>query len=73
MNAKSSITVIRRVVKGLVLLVAIYLFVTSIPAFIGWEDLFGTAGARTIEDAVSRVIFGVGLVAALLIGEQIIE
>lgn len=73
MNTKSSIALIRRVVKGAVLFIAIYLFVTSIQALIGWEDLFGTAGAKTIEDAVTRVIFGLGLIAALLIGERIIE
>lgn len=53
--------------------VAIYLMVTSLPAFIGWKDLFGTAGAKTIEDAVSRVILGIGLIAALVIAKRIIE
>lgn len=73
MNKQHVTHILQRGVKGLVLFVAIYLFVTSLPVFIGWNDLFGTAGAKTIGDAISRVILGIGLVAALAVAKQITQ
>lgn len=73
MNKQSATTILRRAVRLLVLFVAIYLFVTSLPAIIGWENLFGTAGAKTFEQAGIRVMVGIGLLVARAIADQITE